>query len=570
MYNIRNFQEEINMKIWKKLSLVLCMSFAFSTVATGCDGLFGDNSGSSSSSSSSSLSSSSSSSVVEDSSSTEEDSSSDNTEQDIATKVNIYLALMANKINNSKAAKIRFELKNDGILESGIVESSTTLKAVSGEAIISKNNVGSFNAVIDATVASLENPLQGETKKYYLIDDYVYEYVSDNTYNKHEEKVVDNAIHALTQGSYATLADLCEGLELMLKGEGASTPDLEFEGLEDSFGNIADLDSGLTDEGAWVTADATAKADELFDFLKTVNESTTYAQLFDFVLKQIDPDLTTEKIFDELYKHRNGTVGSLVEELDAKSREETGKSLQENLDEILNNSAIREVIESKLDEETYPGIADMLLSFDIDEFLNRNSKITDDSGAFIKYGDLSLDRLTQEMVTKLVELLGDQASELIPKDLLEKATFATLISVMETFVKEPAFENIEEGSTLDKLLKRAQSVEVSKADIRVEIDAVDDFNVSMVAQFVGRKDSNGTKTDISGTATLNIYEFSTNEVEIKLPEGATINVVHETCQECKEQKEDVTYRINKYGYYCNECYIKLLREEINQIYPNQK
>lgn len=546
------------MKTWKKLSLVLCACFAFSTVATGCDVLFGKDTESSSSSLSSSSSSSS---VVEDSSSAEEDSSSGNTEQDIATKVNIYLGLMANKINNSKSAKIRFEIKNDGILQSGIVESNTTLKAVSGEMIVSKNDSGSFNAVIDATVASLENPLQGETKKYYLIDDYVYEYVSEGTYNKYEEKVVDNAVHALTQGSYATLADLYAGLESMLKGEGASNPDFEFEGLEDSFGNMAELDSGLTDEGAWVTADGTAKADELFAFLKTVNEKTTYGELFDFVLKQISPNLTTEKIFDELYKHRNGTVGSLVEELDKKSMEETGKSLQENLDEILNNPAIREVIESKLDEETYPGIADMLLSFDIDEFLNKNSEITDDSGAFIKYGDLSLDRLTQEAVTKLVELLGDQASELIPKELLEKTTFATLISVMETFVKEPAFANIKEGSTLDKLLKQAQTVEVTKADMRVEIDAVDDFNISVAAQFVGTKNDDGTTTNVSGTATLNIGEFSSKVVEIAIPDGAVIQIVHSTCQECKTQKEDVKYREDKYGYYCDECYAKPSQEE---------
>ena len=546
------------MKTWKKLSLVLCACFAFSTVATGCDVLFGKDTESSSSSSSSSSRSSS---VVEDSSSAEEDSSSGNTEQDIATKVNIYLGLMANQINNSKSAKIRFEIKNDGILQSGIVESNTTLKAVSGEMIVSKNDSGSFNAVIDATVASLENPLQGETKKYYLIDDYVYEYVSEGTYNKYEEKVVDNAVHALTQGNYATLADLYAGLESMLKGEGSSNPDFEFGGLEDSFGNMAELDSGLTDEGAWVTADGTAKADELFAFLKTVNEKTTYGELFDFVLKQISPNITTEKIFNELYNQRKCTVGSLVEELDKKSMEETGKSLQEILDQILSNPAIREVIESKLDEETYPGIADMLLSFDIDEFLNKNSEITDDSGAFIKYGDLSLNRLTQEAVTKLVELLGDQASELIPKELLEKTTFATLISVMETFVNEPAFANIKEGSTLDKLLKQAQTVEVTKADMRVEIDAVDDFNISVAAQFVGTKNDDGTTTNVSGTATLNIGEFSSKVVEIAIPDGAVIQIVHSTCQECKTQKEDVKYREDKYGYYCDECYANLSKEE---------
>ena len=203
----------------------------------------------------------------------------------------------------------------------------------------------------------------------------------------------------------------------------------------------------------------------------------------------------------------------------------------------------------------------MLLSFNIDEFLNKNSQITDDSGAFIKYGDLTLDKLTQEAVTKLVELLGDQASERIPTELLEKTTFATLISVMDTFVKEPAFANIKEGSTLDKLLKQAQTVEVTKADMRVEIDAVDDFNISVAAQFVGTKNDDGTTTNVSGTATLNICEFSSKVVEIAIPDGAVIQIVHSTCQECKTQKEDVKYREDKYGYYCDECYAKPSKEE---------
>lgn len=548
------------MKIWKKLSLFLCACFAFSTVATGC-GIFPENSSESSSSSSSSSSGSSSS--VENSSSGGGDSSG-NTEEDISTKVNIYLGLMANKINSSKSAKIRFEIKNDGVLQSGIVESNTTLKTVSGEMTINKKDDGSFDALINAKVASLENPLQGENKTYYLIDGYVYEYVSGNTYNRQEEKVVDNAVHALTQGQYETLADLCKGLESMLKGEGASNPNLEFEGLEESFGNIADLTSGLTDSGAWVNADATKKADELFVFLKTVDENTTYGDLFNFVLKQISPNLTTEKIFDELYKHRNGTVASLVEELETKSVEETGNSLQANLDEILSNSVIRELIESKFDEETYPGVADMILSFDIDEFLKKDSGLTDGKGNALTYGALSLDRLTQELVTKLVELLGDQASEIIPEDLLEKATFATLISVMETFVKEPAFENIEEGSTLDKLLKQAQTLEVTKADITIEIDAVNNFNISVESNFVGRKDDNGTKTDVSGTATLNICEFSNKAVEIKLPENADIQVVHGTCFECKKEQEDVKYRKDHYGYYCDACYANLSKDDTNK------
>lgn len=548
------------MKIWKKLSLVLCTCFAFSTVATSCDILFGNSSESSSSSSSSSASSSSS---VENSSSGNEDSSSGNNENDISTKVNIYLALMANKLNSANSAKIRFEIKNDGVLQSGIVESNTTLKTVSGEMTLCKNDSGSFNAEIDAKIASLENPLQGKEKKYYLIDDYVYEYVSEGTYRQYEEKVVDNAVHALTQGQYETLADLCKGLESMLKGGSTSNPNLDFEGLQDSFGNIADLSSGLTDSGPWIMADGTEKADELFVFLKTVDENTTYGDLFDFVLKQISPNLTTDKIFTELYTHRNGMVSSLVKELDEKSIEETGKSLQDNLEEVLSNSVIREVIESRFDEETYPGVADMILSFDVDEFLKKNSGLTN-NGVPLTYGDLSLDRLTQEMVTKLVELLGDQASDLIPEDLLNKATFATLISVMETLVKEPAFKNLEEGSMLDKLLKEAQTLEVTKADTKIEIDAVNNFDVYVESNFTGRKEANGTKTDVSGKMTLKIYEFSTKRVAIKLPENADIEEVHGTCAQCKKQQEDVKYRKDRYGYYCDACYANLSKEDTNE------
>ena len=64
------------------------------------------------------------------------------------------------------------------------------------------------------------------------------------------------------------------------------------------------------------------------------------------MLSYIDKDLTTEAIIDELYAHRKDTVSELVSVFEDKSKEVTGKTLQQNLDSLLKNEVIVELLNS--------------------------------------------------------------------------------------------------------------------------------------------------------------------------------------------------------------------------------
>ncbi len=562
------------MKIWKKISLLLCACIAFSTVATSCDSLFGNSSeasASSSSSSSSSNSSSSSSSSIEDSSSSGmEDSSSGEEEDDNNAMLDIYLGQAIKTLTESKSAQITFEVNNNGVLESGVLDSVTTWKMMSGIAKFSKTEEG-FDMEIDANITSLEDPsLTPEQKKYYVIDGYVYEYFAKtNTYNKYVEDletILSNTVHSATQGQY-TLTTLLAALVGMFENTDGS--DMTFEGLEGNFGDILAVEGGVTETGAWIAADGTAKADELLAFLDTVGKESTFGQLLDFLLKQIVPDLTTEKIIADLYPRGKNTVKDLVEEFDEKSIAETEKSLQENLDSILKNETVKEAIDSVLGEE-YGELASEILNFNIKEFLDRDSQVLKDETP-VKYGELTLNDLSKELVKTLIESMGENNEILGELGLLsENVNWGMIVSAMEMILDMKPFENIAEDSVFYKLLTQAQALKVSKADVRAEIIPVKEGieKVSAVATFQGEREKDGITSQVNATANVELSKFSKEALSIALPENATLaETVYNTCAGCGEQKEDASYREDEYGYYCDTCYAALPQEPTEPNVP---
>ncbi len=537
------------MKTWKKLSLLLCLCIAFSSVATACDPDKNDSSSSNSPENSSS-------SGVEDSSSSVED------EDDTDIMLDLYLGLAATTAMNSKSAKITFEITNNGMVETGALATSTTWKMMSGEAVFTKTDDG-FNARIDADVTSLENPAQIEKKSYYILDGYAYEYfAATNTYDKYEESLeslLSNGVHSATQGQY-TLTTLLGAVMGVLENSGGS--DMTLEGLEGALDGMATVKGGLTDNSAWIKADATAEADELFDFLRTVDENTTYGELVNFALKQISPDLTLTVILDEIYAHRNSAVGSMVEEFNEKSLEKTGKSLQQNLDVLLANTAVQEAIKSAFEENTE--LADKILKFKIDDFLKEDSAVQDAEGGYVKNGDLTLNDLSKELVKKLVETLGEDNELLNELGLITDNVNVTLIiGAVEAMAEWKAFENIEEGSAFYELLEQAKTIEISQADVKLEI--VPEVNqiasVAMVGVLTGNRTKEGTTYAVSAMVTLEISQFSKEGIVIALPAGATLNaLIYGACADCQLQKEGVAYREDVFGYYCEECYAALFAQ----------
>ncbi len=547
------------MKIWKKISLLLCACFAFSSLATSCDLFGGEESSFSSSSSSSARPADSSSSSVEDDS-----SSSGNEEDDEQFMVDLYLGLAATTLQQSKSAKVEFSIKNDGVLDTGALISNAMWEVATGNAVVSLSNDSKLNAVVDVK-------LNNEPRKFYVLDGYLYEYFADsNTYDQYDEDlshILDNALHSATQGQY-TFSDILIGILAAFEGGNGElvSPDLNLGDLENSFGDAVTLDSGLTDTSAWITADGTAKANELFSFLDTVGKDTTYGQVFDFILKQIEPTLSMNKIRATIVDHQDDTVNFMVEELDKKSKELTGKSLQENVNELLKDQTVKDALQSLLGGENgdYGDLLDQVLTFNIKEFLAKDSGVTKNDKS-LTYGELTVNDLCKEGLKKLIELVGEDNPILgdltIDPDAVNSFNAYYVAGVIRSIEDRKAFENLEEGSLFDKLLKQAQALQVTKADAKIEIvpDVTTIKSVSVLGNFVGKRETTdgneGTMVEAKAEASLVISEFSKTSVSVALPEGATRNkTIYGTCSICGESNDTVDYSGQMCGYYCNTCY----------------
>ena len=126
------------MKAWKKLSLVLCLTMAFSGIATACGG------NETESSSSAPTQNSSSSSTTNNNSSTTDDSSSSSSgseEEMDKYMIDLYLGIVASTLEESQSAKLTFAFETtttasatDGV---GALGGWTNYK-LTGDALVTK------------------------------------------------------------------------------------------------------------------------------------------------------------------------------------------------------------------------------------------------------------------------------------------------------------------------------------------------------------------------------------------------------------------------------------------------
>ena len=546
------------MKAWKKLSLVLCLTMAFSGIATACGG------NETESSSSAPTQNSSSSSTTNNNSSTTDDSSSSSSgsEGDMDKyMIDLYLGIVASTLEESQSAKLTFTFETtttasatDGV---GSLGGWTNYK-LTGDALVTKTEEG-FDAKLNVELPSKENKGETETRGYYYIDGYTYLYNEETKkYEKYTEKIgelLSNEIHSATEGQY-TLEELLAG---MVGGGGIvggdmNMSDMTYDKLEESLGKYAVIESEITDTGLLVTADASKETDKIFDFLRTVNKNTTYGQLLNFPLFYIDEELTTDAILQELYPRGKDKVSDFVKELEEKSLAETGKTLQKNLEEILKNEVVQELLAAMS-----PEMAESIKGFKIDTFLKEDSSILDDEGVAIKNGDLTLNKISQEFVKLLVEAMGEDNPILEELGLLSKnVNWGLVVGAVEMVLDWKAFEGIPEDSEFYDVLEKAQQIYADTADVSFELkvgQAVESFLINGV--FGGKASSEGKEATIGGRISVGITEFSKVAIPITLPEDAEIVVTYHACETCEESKEDVSYRKDVYGYYCDDCYLLL-------------
>lgn len=547
------------MKAWKKLSLVLCLTMAFSGIATACGGNETE-----SSSSAPTQNSSSSSTTNNNSSTTDDSSSSSSGSEENMDKymIDLYLGIVASTLKESQSAKLTFTFETtttasatDGV---GSLGGWTNYK-LTGDALVTKTKEG-FDAKLNVELPSKENKGETETRGYYYIDGYTYLYNEETKkYEKHTEKIgelLSNEIHSATEGQY-TLEELLAG---MVGGGGIvggdmNMSDMTYDKLEESLGKYAVIESEITDTGLLVTADGSKETDKIFDFLRTLDKDTTIGELLNFPLSYIDEDLTTKSIISTLYDYVDSDVSEVIADLETKSKEETDKTLQENIDAILKNEIVKELLKSIENEE----LVSKIENFKLAEFLEKDSSILKD-GKPIKIKDLTTDNLASELVASLLDLLGEEGETIlgdINGDLLkENVTWDMLVAAVNTIFKKSA--GIPEEGELYELLKKAQQIYADTADLSFELkvgQAVESFLIEGV--FGGKASSEGKEATIGATLSVGITEFSKVAIPITLPEGVEIVVTYHACETCAEKKEDVSYRKDVYGYYCDDCYLLL-------------
>ena len=524
------------MKIWKKISLVLSLCFAFSCFATACNG--GNDSSSSSSSNSVT--------EIPDPAPEEEEKPEDSMSEE--EFMDMALDIFGTMIGQARSAKIDIDLSvtvqtttTQGASSSGI----WTKYTLTGEAFVTQTEMGvdgKFNFQVPATseVGAVDE------REFYLLDGYVYEYHSEeNVYERYQDtlyEIIDEWVQTTSEGQF-TLATLLAGLGGSSGDNLPSlSPDLSANQLQNILGKDASVEVKMEDSSAKVAIDSSASVGAVFDFIHSIDETTTYGELIDYPLSLLFPnlELTSEDIVDELYTHDDDTVAEFIAWLNTKSVAYMGAELQELYDLIFKNDLTYGLLVNALGEEG----ANELKAFEISAFESQ-------------YGAFTLDEMVQNNSAEILSVLaGFGVTSEDFSQLAGLLDWNTLMFVIGETLEMPLLENIEEGSSLDKALKYAQNMDVTKAEMNVTIALpqfiLDTITVDGSLGFGYFKEN--TEYTIEANAVVVISEILSIKKEISLPEGAVIVV---ECDGCQEKKADTSSREDEEGYYCDDCYAQL-------------
>ena len=516
-YNVgvKNRLEEYEMKIFKKVSMLLCLCFAFTGVATGCDGIknmLGKNSGESLSSESSSTESGSSEQPKEP--------SEEEKKAQVVKDMNALQYTIEGVLENAKSATIDFGF-TIGYYEGGKLNGVYVKMGVEGELLVSETEDGGIAMKLDVDYDDGEDE---STAQIYYIDDYLYIYdAEDDMYEKAHYTVseyLENSVHQLSEGTVTAEEVMPEILNML----GATNSDFK---VSDAWNAVADygvyaevIKKG--DEETFITL----SSDKAWNhYLSTYEELTMESTLADFLDAQLSffaPAYDTETLILLLSSYGKKTIGNIATILDRESQALTGASLQRNLNKILGNSLVQMILASEFGEET----ASMAQAFDLDAFLAEN-------------GSTTLDDLA-EMITGT-----------------ENTNWMMLMSIVKEYLEGTTLASIEdESGSIESLLTIANSIEVTSAQNYCNYRLDQETNTEMIIEFGNHVNFNTDGQDgidfaISFWAT--VRQISEESVTVALPEGATVVTMYENCEHCGEEKSDVAYVEGLFGYYCPDC-----------------
>jgi hypothetical protein len=510
------------MKAWKKLSLLLCLTFSFSTVATSCSAIQDAISGLMGGSSQSSVDLGDSSESSTDFSSVDETSdSSDKTDKnDGETTLALLEDRIVNGVDGVQSMKVDFNFEN-------IAGSDKVL--VFGSAILSTTDDG-MDMKLNITMEDNEDR---EEEVLYYCDNYLYMYGVDENGDRILERapeeldnMIDNAIHMASDGAYdlASVGVIVE--EIVSSFVGMEAPEFALADMwelipydEDSVETlVSDSEISLYfDMSDYVNGKLA-----IFDGI-TMNSSLT--NVLDCFLTEIDPTLNVATICTELAKLGPVTMNDVNEMLPMI----IGVSSQTLLDELLANEMVCAVLAQNLGEET----VEMLKGFDVEAFLATPVE----EGNAKTYGDITLDDLvimaTGGEIGSVMLLVGAVQSELNKTTLSDIDDEYGSIEMLLTIVK--SLEWKEFSSTLG-----------AEFDGEGALTAFD---------WMGRSEVQvGQQGTLYTTAKISVSELSKEPVEIVITEDWEQEYWHCGCPiGCMEEGENVKYNKDICAYLCPEC-----------------
>lgn len=510
------------MKLWKKVvAMTLCLGFSFSAV--GCD-LFSSEESSNSGSESS------------PNQSAPNDSSDIVIPEDADSFIDV--------ISTAKSARIKIEMaeytkslyEGDDAFDVETQQINVVL-----DILVSENTSGEANAKITMT-RSASASFNGEVSEgdaleniAYIIDGYGYAYdASADCYVNEGEISLEEAITDWLGIPMEDLAMILEQVGGAMEDAGISTDDL-IGALEDGF----DASANIEDGALMTTIDFSAPANDLLDYLGTIEATTIVGDIVNDVLGLIDPSLNYADILDTIAPLGEVTVSEAYAELDAVVEAEVGLGIQEYKDLlIMNASVISALKDAGMTTEDIQAIAALNIE---ESFL-------------VPYGDYTLN----EFIIEMFEVEG------APEDLIGEVCVAA-----KDYLATTTFEQFEMDIGAEGLLNIFEVLsQLDCTDLAIKFGVKYDnnynveagiFNFKLGLEMPVQMETNGgtltEKQDASIDVKVTVSEISDERVAIALDAGVEIVTACDYCYtNYLSNGSELKYYAEYDEHICDECY----------------
>lgn len=405
---------------------------------------------------------------------------------------------------------------------------STTESGMSVTALANLTENG-MDAALTATITE-KKTVQGapdsntddvETASAYLIDGFAYMQDPNDetgkTFEKSSRPIMDELMEELMGTAEI---DFSEILEQITSAE-ITLPEISIP--EDVVKNLLNDKFTLIQKGdvTRVTLDLKGEFNDIMQYIGNLSVNTKVGDIVNYALGYIDEELTWQSVTNTIKGVGDFKVGTMITYLDNAAENATGMGLQEIKDAVLSEQMIYDALVEAFDEETVKMVQGITVE-----------------GLVGLYGNYTVDGLLQTVtkdetitVASKVEVVESMLSIMTLGDLMddeEKESFAQTVALFKGIRAEELNANLL-FTVKDGTLTRVECSENVK------------INVSL----------KGMSMSVFSNVSLYAEGFSTEPQTIALPEGSTVVVY---CDDCEEEVTENDYCESCNKYLCTTCH----------------